>query len=148
MPHWIIASLVCAAILPPAQTDNAVRQFIQKQFEAAAAYRGGDIPRAFTLLATTSIAEQRKAVEAILEQQGNAAEGMPLQSGDIPWTGRQLRALAALHMPAFARIVANFKSRYQFTYAPTNVPPGGWHELEVRLKTRRGAVTARRGYYR
>ena len=100
MLHRLLALVVCTAILPPAQTDNAVRQFIQNQFEAAAAYRAGDIPRALTLLATTSIAEQRKAVEALLEQQGNAAQGMALRPGDIPWTGRQLRALAALHMEA------------------------------------------------
>ena len=50
--------------------------------------------------------------------------------------------------PAFARIVANFKSRYLLTYSPTNVPPGGWHPIDVKLKGRRGTVTARRGYYR
>jgi Ca-activated chloride channel family protein len=48
----------------------------------------------------------------------------------------------------FAKIVSDFKSRYLLTYAPTNVPDGGWHPIEVHLKNRRGDVTARRGYWR
>lgn len=49
---------------------------------------------------------------------------------------------------AFAGIVAEFKSRYLLTYSPRGVPPGGWHPIEVKLKNRRGDVTARRGYWR
>lgn len=49
---------------------------------------------------------------------------------------------------AFAKIVADFKSRYLLTYAPKNVPAEGWHPIEVKLKNRRGEVTARRGYWR
>ena len=48
----------------------------------------------------------------------------------------------------FAKIVSDFKSRYLLTYSPRNVPAGGWHPLEVKLKNRRGDVTARRGYWR
>ena len=48
----------------------------------------------------------------------------------------------------FAKIVADFKSRYLLTYAPRNVPGGGWHPIQVKLKNRRGDVTARRGYWR
>ena len=49
---------------------------------------------------------------------------------------------------AFSRIVAEFKSRYLLTYSPRGVPSVGWHPIEVRLKNRRGQVTARRGYWR
>jgi VWFA-related protein len=49
---------------------------------------------------------------------------------------------------AFAGLVAEFKSRYLLTYSPRGVPPGGWHPIEVKLKNRRGNVTARRGYWR
>ncbi len=48
----------------------------------------------------------------------------------------------------FAKIVSDFKSRYLLTYSPRNVPAGGWHPIEVKLKNRRGDVTARRGYWR
>lgn len=50
--------------------------------------------------------------------------------------------------PAFARIVADFKSRYLLTYSPANVPATGWHPIDVKLKNRRGTVQARRGYWR
>ena len=50
--------------------------------------------------------------------------------------------------PAFARIIADFKSRYLLTYSPRNVPASGWHPIEVKLKNRRGTVQARRGYWR
>ena len=50
--------------------------------------------------------------------------------------------------PTFAKIVSDFKSRYLLTYAPAKVAPGGWHPIAVKLKNRRGDVTARRGYWR
>jgi hypothetical protein len=31
---------------------------------------------------------------------------------------------------------------------PDGVQPDGWHRIEVKLKNRRGDVTARRGYER
>lgn len=49
---------------------------------------------------------------------------------------------------AFSRIVAEFKSRYLLTFSPRGVPAAGWHPIDVRLKNRRGQVTARRGYWR
>jgi hypothetical protein len=32
------------------------------------------------------------------------------------------------------------------SYTPRNVPPDGWHKLEVRVKGRRAAIKARPGY--
>ena len=34
----------------------------------------------------------------------------------------------------------------RLTYTPRGVDVGGWHPIDVRLKGRRGNVTARRGY--
>jgi Ca-activated chloride channel homolog len=48
----------------------------------------------------------------------------------------------------FVRIVTEFRSRYLLTYTPQAVDAGGWHPIEVRLKNRKGKVTARRGYMR
>ncbi len=48
----------------------------------------------------------------------------------------------------FVRIVTEFRSRYLLTYTPQGVDAGGWHPIEVRLKTKKGKVTARRGYVR
>jgi Ca-activated chloride channel homolog len=47
---------------------------------------------------------------------------------------------------AFVQIVNEFRTRYLLTYIPRNVDAGGWHPIAVRLKARRGTVTARRGY--
>jgi len=49
---------------------------------------------------------------------------------------------------AFTRIVKEFRTRYLLTYSPRDVPATGWHTLDVKLKTRRGQVRARRGYLR
>ena len=48
----------------------------------------------------------------------------------------------------FTDIVTEFRSRYLLTYVPEGVDSGGWHPLEVRLKEKKGRVTARRGYDR
>ncbi len=46
----------------------------------------------------------------------------------------------------FARTLDEFRSRYVLSYTPTGVPSTGWHPLSVKLKSKRGTVTARRGY--
>ena len=49
---------------------------------------------------------------------------------------------------AFASAVSQFRSRYLITYRPQGVGATGWHPIDVRLKTRRGTIVARRGYSR
>ena len=46
----------------------------------------------------------------------------------------------------FVHIVNEFRTRYLLTYTPSGVDAGGWHPIDVRLRARRGTVTARRGY--
>jgi VWFA-related protein len=48
----------------------------------------------------------------------------------------------------FRRVVDHFRSRYVLTYAPSGVPDGGWHPIDVRVKGQKYKVTARRGYQR
>ena len=48
----------------------------------------------------------------------------------------------------FVTIVTEFRSRYLLTYTPQGVDAGGWHPIDVRLKSKKGKVTARRGYMR
>jgi VWFA-related protein len=48
----------------------------------------------------------------------------------------------------FARIVGEFRTRYLLTYTPRAVDRAGWHPIEVKLKTKKGKVSARRGYMR
>lgn len=49
---------------------------------------------------------------------------------------------------AFVQIVTEFRTRYLLTYTPRGVDKGGWHPIEVKLKNKKGRVTARRGYLR
>lgn len=46
----------------------------------------------------------------------------------------------------FVQIINEFRTRYLLTYTPRGVDAGGWHPIEVKLKGRKGTVTARRGY--
>jgi len=48
----------------------------------------------------------------------------------------------------FERIVTEFRTRYVLTYRPEGVASGGWHSIDVRLKSVTGTVKARRGYQR
>ena len=49
---------------------------------------------------------------------------------------------------AFTKILTEFRTRYLITYTPQGVERAGWHPIEVKVKDRRGTVTARRGYLR
>jgi VWFA-related protein len=46
----------------------------------------------------------------------------------------------------FVGILNEFRQRYLLSYTPRGVSREGWHRLQVRLKGRRGTVTARSGY--
>lgn len=46
----------------------------------------------------------------------------------------------------FLRVLDEFRQRYLLSFTPRGVPTTGWHRLEVRVKGRRGTVSARAGY--
>ena len=46
----------------------------------------------------------------------------------------------------FSAIVRQFRSRYVLTYRPQGVAAAGWHTLDLRLKSGKATITARRGY--
>jgi len=61
--------------------------------------------------------------------------------------GQYLRAARSGSLrETFVKIINEFRTRYLLTYTPRVVDAGGWHPLEVKLKGRKGTVTARRGY--
>jgi VWFA-related protein len=47
----------------------------------------------------------------------------------------------------FLQILREFRQRYVIAFSPRGVGGAGWHSLDVRLTSRRGTVTARRGYF-
>ena len=62
--------------------------------------------------------------------------------------GRALFASTDADLRAtFARTLDEFRNRYVLSYAPAGVSNSGWHALDVRLKSKKGKVTARRGYF-
>lgn len=48
---------------------------------------------------------------------------------------------------AFSAIAETMAQRYVLSYEPQGVKRPGWHEIELRLRTRPGEVHARRGYW-
>ena len=45
--------------------------------------------------------------------------------------------------PTFVETLGEFRNRYVLSYTPAEVRATGWHRLEVKLKGKRGTVTAR-----
>ena len=48
---------------------------------------------------------------------------------------------------AFGRVLDEFNSRYVLAYTPAGVTGQGWHRIDLKLKRKKGIVTARRGYF-
>jgi Ca-activated chloride channel family protein len=62
--------------------------------------------------------------------------------------GRALFASSNSDLRAtLTKTLAEFRDRYVLSYTPSGVSATGWHRLDVKLKGKRGKVTARRGYF-
>ena len=48
---------------------------------------------------------------------------------------------------AFAEIMERMKGRYVLRYDPEDAPAAGWHRLEITLKSKKGKVRGRSGYW-
>lgn len=59
--------------------------------------------------------------------------------------GRLMRANRNDLAASFQAVLDEFRARYLLTYSPSDLSPG-WHTIEVRLRTARGEIRARRGY--
>jgi VWFA-related protein len=80
---------------------------------------------------TSSDARQVEALESLADATGGGVLRVS--------AGADLRG-------AFRRILQEFRSRYVLAYAPSGVPLGGFHRLDVRVKRRGLTVKARPGY--
>ncbi len=80
---------------------------------------------------------------------GSKFEESPLLREAVEMTGGRLFYAAAARdlKSVFERILKEATGRYLLSYQPRGVAKEGWHQLEVKLKGRRGEVRARRGYY-
>ena len=59
--------------------------------------------------------------------------------------GRVLRADRNDLRSSFQEVLAEFRARYVLTYSPVDLTPG-WHPIDVRLRSGKGQIRARRGY--
>jgi len=64
-------------------------------------------------------------------------------SGGRSWSATSDRQLREL----FTHPLDEMRARYLLTYTPRGVAGSGWHDVKVKLKTQRGDVTARPGYF-
>jgi VWFA-related protein len=77
----------------------------------------------------------------------DATVGNQLNSVCEETGGRVLVADSAQQLrTVFTDVLAEMRSRYLLGYYPT-VGRSGWHALDVRLRTAKGQLRARRGYY-
>ena len=61
--------------------------------------------------------------------------------------GRLIEAERDADLRGCTSTLDEFRNRYVLSYTPTGVSATGWHALDVKLKGKRGKVTARRGYF-
>ena len=81
--------------------------------------------------------------EVTVEHAGKFLDNLTEESG-----GRVIFATSNSDLRnTFTRALAEFRDRYVLSYSPTGVSSTGWHRLEVKLKSKGGKVTARRGYF-
>jgi VWFA-related protein len=79
----------------------------------------------------------------IVKEAGKFLDNLTEETG-----GRVLFANANSDLRAtFTKTLGEFRERYVLSYMPTGVSATGWHRLEVKLKGKKGKVTARRGYF-
>ncbi len=81
------------------------------------------------------------------------AKGDPKEAflGDVSRAtgGRLFAASSERDLRArFLDVLADIRSRYVLRYVPRTPGPAGWHALEVRVKSGKGDVLARPGYWR
>ena len=48
---------------------------------------------------------------------------------------------------AFAEVIEQMKSRYVLRYTPETNPGPGWHRLDLQLRSGKGKVRGRTGYW-
>jgi VWFA-related protein len=76
------------------------------------------------------------------QQQASFTEELASLTGGSRIELESTRDLSA----TFVRILDEFRQRYLLSFTPQGVSKTGWHRLDVRVKGRRLAVRARRGY--
>jgi VWFA-related protein len=106
---------------------------------------------------STSWLDEKRAVEALSRadvvvetvRPRTAAFGLAPLEAVARAPGGAVRAAERQERMAqqFVNLLREFRLSYVLTYVPTGVALDGWHDVEVRLKNKRGRVRAKSGYY-
>jgi VWFA-related protein len=125
---WLTAPRVLEAAR---RTDAVVYAIGIRQQTSVTGYAfGGRFPTPTTRIET--VEEMGSFLRSVTEETGGRAL--------FASTNADLRE-------TFARTMDEFRNRYVLSYTPAGVSSSGWHPLEVKLKSKKGKVTARRGYF-
>ena len=81
---------------------------------------------------------------SVLRVLGKNIKDMAKETGGRVWRATAPRELRE----KFLEILSQLQNRYVLRFTPQGGARPGWHELEVRLKGRKGKIRARRGYFR
>jgi Ca-activated chloride channel family protein len=96
-----------------------------------------------TVLRSPNGAGTRREVMWMVRDAGKFLKSLTEETG-----GRVLFANSNQDLRAtFIQTLSEFRERYVLSYSPTGVSATGWHQISVKLKTKAGTVTARRGYF-
>jgi VWFA-related protein len=79
----------------------------------------------------------------VIPEQGGP-QSLLEQAADLTG-GRLLRATDDDLRSSFQKVLTEFRARYLLTYSPADAT-AGWHRIDVRLRSGKGEVRARRGY--
>ena len=91
-------------------------------------------------------AKRSNAVVYVVASSG-ARQWAPLKTLSDVTGGRMIEIASSAQIAAeFKKILEDFRSRYVLTYVPVGVTAGGYHRLEVRVRSGKVKVTARPGY--
>jgi VWFA-related protein len=100
-------------------------------------------------LTRNAVLDTVRRASVVVHTIGVGFDGDPILSALADASGgRTWSATFDSHLrDAFTRALEEMRARYRLRYEPVGVKTPGWHELKVKLKTGRGDITARPGYF-
>ncbi len=98
----------------------------------------------FVVFLTARLVNTGPGLQPRLDRPSDFLRDLAKETGGQVWTATAPQELRE----KFLQILSQLKNRYVLRFEPRGGARPGWHELEVKLKGRKGKVRARRGYHR
>jgi VWFA-related protein len=97
----------------------------------------------YVVFLTAGIVDRGPGMQPRSHQPPDFLRDLASETGGRVWTTTAPQELRE----KFLQILSQLKNRYVLRFEPRGAIRPGWHELEVKLKGRKGKVRARRGYH-